>query len=334
MKNKIKNQTEVEEKWKVYTVYSDSHKQMYEKWFKGTMKDDFIIISRKIKQSCKSAEYMSEGWVSSVLNKIPLIEEAIKDNRKRGFFIFSDVDIQWFKPTKSKILKLLTKNKKIDLFFQRDDINPRNGLPYFCTGFFICRANKRTHKFWKKVKETMKKNRWGDQKSANEVIDKKIVKGLRVAHLPFKFWGARSNSLKKEKWEKGMPLYPPKNILIHHANWTVGVDNKIRQLKYVSDMIKKNKTKYPLFNKTLLTYSLYTITRKPTWAIKYQKKINEGQSQLYKRYNRLYQKYHEKNIDYDKLYGLIGTKLKNTAPIVYTKLKPYFPDKEVNKNEK
>jgi len=30
----------------------------------------------------------------------------------------------------------------------------------------------------------------------------------------------------------------PKDIVMHHANWTVGIKNKIAQLEYLRDIVK------------------------------------------------------------------------------------------------
>jgi hypothetical protein len=293
-------------RWKIYTVYSESHRQLYENWFKRTMKDDFEIVSKEIKQSCKNAKYMANGWVDTVINKIPLIHKAIDEHFENGFFIFSDVDIQWFAPVKQKILEIVSKNPKVDIFFQRDSINLKTGVPYFCTGFFICKANERTRKFWNEVKKTMQENQWGDQRSSNHVIEKKMINGLIVSYLPFQFWGAGSNSFEKKIWVEGMPLYPPKNILVHHANWTEGVKNKIKQLKYIKHIVKNKETTPLLLNKTLLKYTAHSVIKK----YKCKSIIH----------TIIQKKYHG-------LAGLIGRNLKITAPSIYKILKPYFPNK-------
>jgi len=42
-------------------------------------------------------------------------------------------------------------------------------------------------------------------------------------------------------WEPGQSLPIPQNIIMHHANWSVGVENKIAQLKYVRDTVEARK---------------------------------------------------------------------------------------------
>ena len=43
------------------------------------------------------------------------------------------------------------------------------------------------------------------------------------------------------RWYPGITFPIPETILLHHANWTVGVPNKIAQLQYVKAVVKKNR---------------------------------------------------------------------------------------------
>jgi len=221
-------------RWKVYTVYSPSHEVLYNKWFLGTMKDDFDVISRCLEQSCEKAEFYTNGWVETVFNKIPVILGAIDSTPENGLFIFSDVDIQFFSPIKEDLLKILSDLPNTDMFFQQDAIKESTGIPNYCTGFFLCKSNSRTRKFWELVGERMKKEGRGDQDSVNYLLKAKVVPGLKVDFLPLKFWATNSGFAYSRRWEPGFYLDIPQDILMHHANWTVGNKNKIEQMEYVS----------------------------------------------------------------------------------------------------
>jgi hypothetical protein len=56
--------------------------------------------------------------------------------------------------------------------------------------------------------------------------------GIIWGYLPITFFspGAISN----KKWQSGQRIDIPKNIVLHHANWTEGIENKIAQLQYVN----------------------------------------------------------------------------------------------------
>lgn len=226
-------------RWKIYTCYSRSHEEMFRRWFLGTMRDDFDVVARRLDQECLTAEYMADGWTETVLRKIPLILEAIDAHEENGFFLFSDVDVQWFGPVQGRLRRLLAEQPNVDLFFQADAWKNPDGVGNVCTGFFVCKGNVRTRAFWTLVGEIMRRVGCGDQRSAQEVLRLETILGLRVGYLPPEFWGPGSLQNSPSRWEPGMALVPPMDILVHHANWTVGTANKVEQLECVAGLVRR-----------------------------------------------------------------------------------------------
>jgi hypothetical protein len=179
---------------------------------------------------------MDEGWTDTTIRKVDLIIRAIKENWG-SIFIFSDVDIQFFAPIKATILKLM-KNK--DLMIQK---NSPNGV--LCSGFFACRANEKTLQLWQDVKLTMQKDKLNsDQNSLNRCIkrhNKTNPYNVVWGYLPNTFFGG--GTLTGHEWSPGMSLPVPHGIMMHHANWTKGVKNKIAQLMYVKKVVRKRQNK-------------------------------------------------------------------------------------------
>jgi len=62
---------------------------------------------------------------------------------------------------------------------------------------------------------------------------------VRWGYLPPDFFGG--GTLTACVWSPGDSLPIPHNILLHHANWTVGLENKIAQLKYVKSVVDSRK---------------------------------------------------------------------------------------------
>jgi hypothetical protein len=226
-------------RWKIYTCYSSSHEEMLQKWFVGTMQDDFDVVARRIDQDCPAAEYMSPGWTDTVVRKIPLILEAIDAHDENGFFLFSDVDVQWFGPVQGRLRRLLAEYPDVDIFFQTDAWRNPSSLGNICTGFFVCKANVRTRAFWTLVGECMRRIGFGDQRTSQHIILRNVILGLKVGYLPPEFWGPGSLQTSPTRWEPGMTLAPPMDILMHHANWTVGTANKVKQLEYVASVVRQ-----------------------------------------------------------------------------------------------
>ena len=224
-----------QEKIKLYALYTPSHEVLKDKFFLPSIQDDFEIICEFSEQTCPSVKFMEEGWTQTTIKKVDLILRAIQENWG-SIFIFSDVDIQFFCPIKKAILKLM---KGKDIVMQKN--NPEGVL---CTGFFACRANEKTLQLWTDVKKMMQQNSLNsDQNSFNHCIkrhNKTNPYNVVWDYLPKTFFGA--GTLTGFLWYPGMLLPIPKNIMMHHANWTKGINNKIAQLIYVrSEVMRRRK---------------------------------------------------------------------------------------------
>ena len=60
---------------------------------------------------------------------------------------------------------------------------------------------------------------------------------IRWDFLPECFFSG--GTVMEKNWEPGMALPIPGEIIIHHANWVVGAEYKIAQLKYVRDLVRQ-----------------------------------------------------------------------------------------------
>lgn len=219
-------------KIKLYALYTPSHEVLKDRFFLPSIKDDFEIVFEFCEQTCPSAKFMSEGWTDTTIRKVDLIIRAIEENWG-NVFIFSDVDIQFFAPIQDTIFALMDGK---DIIMQRN--NPEGVL---CTGFFACRANEKTLRLWQDVKKVMQKKKLNsDQISFNQCIKKKSKKnpyGIAWDYLPTTFFGG--GTLTGYEWKPGDKLPVPRGIMMHHANWTKGVKNKIAQLMYVRNEVKR-----------------------------------------------------------------------------------------------
>jgi hypothetical protein len=222
-----------QDKMKLYAFYTPSHKAMMDTWFLPSIQDDYEIIIKEFPQESPSATYLSNGWTRTVIHKVEMLIDAVQENWHK-IFIYSDTDIQFLGKTKNIILKHMEGK---DLVFQKD--SPKGTL---CTGFFACRGNEKTLKLWQDVKAFMQKTNKngdvvGDQKSLNHCL-RGCNNPYKISwdYLPKEFFGGGTFS--GRGWLPGQKLTIPQNALMHHANFTKGIDNKIAQLKYVKHQIK------------------------------------------------------------------------------------------------
>lgn len=224
------------EKIKLYAIYTPSHRILKDTYFLPSIQDDFDITCEPVEQKCSSARFMDAGWTETTTAKVDLIIRAIHENWG-NVFIFSDVDIQFFCPIQETLLLLMKDN---DLIIQK---NSPNGV--LCSGFFACKANEKTLGLWTDVKKIMEKDASkSDQISLNQCIkrhSKKNPYDLKWDYLPNTFFGG--GTLTGHEWLPGKKLPIPANIMMHHANWTKGIQNKIAQLKYVKHSVEKRNKK-------------------------------------------------------------------------------------------
>ena len=238
-------------KMRMYACYSPTHEVLFKDWFLPSIKDDYELIVEQHEQYCSSAVYMSDGWTNATLKKVDMIVKAIKDNWGK-VFVYSDVDIQFFRPTKDILLKALDGK---DMVIQRD--SPQGII---CTGFFACRANNNTLKIWQEVQRLLSDKSQppsDDQIVFNTLIGQKKFP-LVWNFLPVTFLSG--GTLTGRHWNVGDTLPIPKDIVLHHANWTLhGVKNKIEELRYVRKEVLKEGD--PTNERKVRLYACYSPTR-------------------------------------------------------------------------
>ena len=198
---------------RLYTCYSPSHEKMYQDYFLPSLVDgEYDLVVKKLDQTCPTGEFETEGWNVCTRNKILLYKQAVKENWGRSF-VWADVDLQFFGPTKEILRQELG---YYDLAAQSE--YPHGKDFELCAGLFIAKGNAHTMKLFQTMLDCYEGER-DDQSSMNRHRD--IVKWKL---LPDRFWC------------KNLSVTPPDNMLVHHANWIRGVQNKLDALE---DMKKR-----------------------------------------------------------------------------------------------
>ena len=197
---------------KLISIYTPSHQILKDHWFLPSLQDAFEISIHRCEVSGKGI-YMEKDWTEAILFKCNTILDTIKKNWGT-VFVYADVDIQLFAPMQDELQQSI-ENK--DIVCQLDD--PYGNL---CTGFFAVRANELTLQLWQEVRKAIHIER-RDQHAFNRLIHE--MKAIRFGYLPAQFFGAGTFNAKI--WQMGQRFYIPKFPIMFHANWTVGVDNKI-----------------------------------------------------------------------------------------------------------
>ena len=238
----------------LYGYCTPSHEILRDEWFLPSVRrwNEFDVRVINGEQLPDGATYKSKDWGRGMQSKVRAILRAIEEC-SGGVFVFSDMDIQYLRPSKDYLLAAI---RNCDIAFQR---NKPNGE--LCTGFFVCRANDATRALWSSILEALEKDpSKDDQDCAQELLQRRSRLGMlfhfaglfflrSIGALSAVAFRAPGSALRWKllgpdvylpgsMWTPGMPLRIPKAILIHHANWTIGIDNKIAELRYVRETVE------------------------------------------------------------------------------------------------
>ena len=244
---------------KLYTFYTPSHETLYRKWFLPTLQDDFEVRAVRYEQVDGGEQYGTSAFNTTMLHKVDLILEAIRENWGK-IFVYADVDIQFFAPIEEDVIKLM---EGYDMVIQKNSW----WRGEVCAGFFAAVGNERTRKLWEDVRARLiDQETKHDQHILNELLVDtpslvyRLLLGMRKlsrGHLRFgqpsyvnapNTYGVKWTYLPDTYfdpgvshyggWSAGDDLSVPSGIKIHHANWTVGLENKVKQLKYVRNLVE------------------------------------------------------------------------------------------------
>jgi len=206
---------------KLYTFYSDSHKEIYEDYFLKSFNDcglnkSFELDVTHIEQR-GSGDITSGGFNGSMVDKVKILQRASQENYGKHF-VFSDCDVQFFGDFKEDILSYTS--DKLDMIAQTD-------CGAICAGFFIAKGSEKLENFFNLIYEQTPYYRH-DQEAIN--INKNMINS---SLLPNDKYFNISSVIGDNLWQEGVEYNLPKNMLIHHANYTMGVHNKMKMMRYV-----------------------------------------------------------------------------------------------------
>lgn len=253
---------------KVYCLCTPSHRVFLDEWFLPSLVDNYEVIVQECEQKGCTASYMAEGWMKIMYEKVELIIRGIKENENR-IFLHSDVDIQFFGATHGAITEAIGNR---DMAILQDQCEGS-----VCAGFFAARGNDRILALWEGIKDLLlKQDRFNDQDLLNDTLlnpeewsrvrracnfgngllyyliyslfSLRIPALMRIHERPNRY-GVTWNFLPSEffspgmslnrEWRPGMKLRVPRHVLMHHGNWTVGVQHKIEQLNLVRETVRR-----------------------------------------------------------------------------------------------
>lgn len=199
------------------TFASPSHEQLLDDWFLPSFRwyhPDAEVLVHRMPQYCANGTYGNEGWDRAMQTKVDVVRE-LAGLCKTEFVLVADADIQFFGNVESTLFSALGDR---DVVFQYDGAGAVN------SGFYFFRVSERFVEF---LAEVRRKLTLHDQPAFNEVLTRT---SLRHARLGREFWNLGQAGPKAwREWDYALP----DKLLMHHANYTQGVERKIRLLRHV-----------------------------------------------------------------------------------------------------
>ena len=215
------------EKTKLYCMYTPNFEILFAEYFLPSIQDDFEVKACKIPSDCPSGIFRSEGWNLAMLRKLELLKKAIQENQNNQIFIYSDIDVIFFKPVLKRCLELLG---GLDFLVQRGW--PRSSL---CAGFFVMRGNEKTFRLICKAESLLREELViDDQLAIQEAL--KLMKGeIDWGFLPPEEFtnGRRVLRQLEGYYSRDSEIILPSSIILFHATSCIGLESKIDFLKRV-----------------------------------------------------------------------------------------------------
>jgi len=213
----------------ILCVLTDSHRFMFENYFINTIPCPDNVIVKTIKLE-GDGYYKSKSWQVAIVKRIEFVLSYLKKVDNDTFYVFSDVDVQFFPNFSLDELKNeLIKSKKDILFqkeFSKKSIFRKENSKTVNAGFYIAKSSERLLKFFEQVLEALNNSEIkSDQKYINLLLkDSSISWGF----LPFSYYA----------WSQGLP--PPGMIYCHHANSAPSVKSKISKFEFMLSYYDSN----------------------------------------------------------------------------------------------
>jgi hypothetical protein len=219
----------------IHALATPSHAEMLERWFLPTMPAGLQPVIHH--RDAEPVEYARGDWHRVVGQKLDIILDTIASREHDVVFIMSDVDVCFYGAIAEDLRQRM---RERDVLFQ----NNRPSLPEtadsVCSGFMVIRVSTRTRDFFERARRVLtcaNSATMGDQRACIAVL-RASPDLVRWAFLPVTYW---SPGDPRGRWEPGVSLTPPPGLLLHHANHTIGVDNKLAQLRAVSAVMEQRR---------------------------------------------------------------------------------------------
>lgn len=239
---------------KLYYFYTlDSETILLKNLFESNIPDDFdkkpqIYNDVNFCKKNHGGGYL--GW----LCKYNTIMKAFEETEENEYFIFSDIDVIFYKSFLDNIKNIINDNQ--DILFQMENIKHDVNI-----GFMIIKNSNESKNFWEKASNLVESNKYIDDDNCYKIKHKRgcgsgqfLINdllysqnhGIKWSRLPVSFW---SRSIGMESLNE--------NIYLHHANCTNTIEKKIDQIEDIKNKFLNKNNSVP----NILTFGNASISK-------------------------------------------------------------------------
>ena len=209
------------------SYYTQSHEVLFDEYFLPSfekyLSKSFRLIVETGHQDCPSSTYYRKGWFETVVKKIDFVNSFLQTSNDE-LLVFADVDIVFFDNFKDSLLEELGNN---DMAFQRASFSNA------CTGFYAIKINDENKRFFDDLLKSYNLNK-GDQHNINKMLSRGNYNSTLLSDKFHNFNKLWHNT--RVVWKLGDNIpFPNFPISLYHANYTIGVENKLVLLKGFQD---------------------------------------------------------------------------------------------------
>ncbi len=187
-----------------------------------------------------------------MIEKQRFINKCLKTFAEEEYIVFSDVDIYFYGKVKADLMESLGNR---DICFMKDHNSDITGR---CGGFFVLRVSRKMKDFFEEVLERLRSHtdkdvsfETSEQSTINTLLNER--EDISWDYLPQRYYthGLYTEGIKNftEENQSGLwwdskdddekyKVHVPDNVLVHHANWCRGIDNKIQLLDWVKEIME------------------------------------------------------------------------------------------------
>jgi hypothetical protein len=215
----------------VWSLLTPSHEALARDFFLRTLPAECRSELHRVE--APAVVYGEPGWHRVVANKFDLLEFAFDAHAEGEVFVLSDVDLRFYRPFADDVRRRI---EGLDLLFQDNRPGEPHAISHLCTGFVAVRSGPRPRELFRRahaVLEALDTPRIGDQRATVQSLAES-PRAVAYDFLPESYWVPFRHG---PRWRPGVPLEPPAELVLHHANWTIGTEWKRAQLEAVERIV-------------------------------------------------------------------------------------------------